>query len=135
MRTRIMATLAAMAIAAVAMLFTTPSAHAQPCAQITVTNFTNCQINLCLYDVPGNQICLVLGPTGTVTSIGFLNGFMPVGAISAGKNQYPFAGNPFCTPCIRIPGASVVMGCCAEVCYDVNACTISVTPCGGICLP
>ncbi|MEO5931841.1 MAG: hypothetical protein ABIR47_18045 [Candidatus Kapaibacterium sp.] len=134
MRTRITTMLVMAAIIAVATFLGSGTAHAQ-CASITVSNLTSCEVALCLYDAAGNQTCITLGAAGSPTSTGFISGFTPVGAISAAKNRHPFTGTPFCTPCIRIPGSHVVVGCCATVCYDAVACSITINPCPDPCLP
>ncbi|MDB5035249.1 MAG: hypothetical protein JWQ98_2490 [Chlorobi bacterium] len=134
MRTRITTAIVVVAIMAMAMVLGSRTAHAQ-CASLSVSNFTSCDIELCLYDAAGNQACITLAAAGNPTSTGFISAFMPVGAISTAKNRYPFSGNPFCTLCIRIPGSHVVTGCCATVCYDVLTCSITVNPCPDHCLP
>lgn len=135
MKTRSLAVCIVMAVIAVLMLTGSSSATAQLCAVIKVVNETNCALGPCFYDANGNRTCLILGPNGTASSIGFINGFNPIGAISAAKNGYPFAGLQGCTPCIMIPGATTTIGCCAIVCFDRPNCTITIRSCPAPCLP
>lgn len=135
MKTRNLSAIIAMAVIAISMLTGASSANAQLCANIQVINQTSCDVGICFYDAGGNRVCLNLGPNGTASSIGFLNGFAPVGVFSASKTAYPFTGTPFCTPCIRIPGWHTTIGCCATVCYDALTCTIRIAPCLAPCLP
>lgn len=135
MKNRSFAALIAMAVIAVLMLAGTSSAHAQLCTTIKVQNLTNCSLSACFYDANGNRACVILGPNGTASSIGSISNFNPIGAISAAKNGYPFAGLQGCTPCITVPGATTTIGCCATVCFDRPNCTITINPCPSPCLP
>ena len=135
MRNRISIAILAAALFAFAGLAGAPTAKAQ-CPNITVFNFTGCDVTLCLYDnVNVNPTCANIPAVGGPFNIALVAPFTPVGVVSAGKNQYPFAGAPACTPCIRLPSFRVVTGCCAQVCYDAATCTITINPCGPPCLP
>jgi hypothetical protein len=104
-----------------------------PCVVQNVFNFSGCPINLCLYDAAGVVNCYFI-PAGGVTPI-VLGAFVPVGVVSAGGFQYPFAGLPApgCSPCYTPVAPAVV--CCVTVCYDQRACTFTINACPVPCLP
>ncbi|HVZ38038.1 MAG TPA: hypothetical protein VHI13_02085 [Candidatus Kapabacteria bacterium] len=134
MRRTFVAMIAAAALFALLALPGAQSARAQ-CAIINVYNFTGCDVTLCLYDAGGNRACIQLRQPIGPYPLAFVAPFNPAGVISSGKNLYPFAGSPACTPCVTLPSPTIISGCCATVCYDPVACTITVNPCGPPCLP
>lgn len=97
------------------------------CTGATVTNNAGCNLQLCLYDLLGvSPVCWNI-PTGGPTVIAFPAGFSPTGGFSAGGNTYPFSATG-CTVCYTQRTTGVTR-CCAVVCYDPVACTISIDPC------
>lgn len=131
MRTRITTTLFAALIIGLATLANTQLASAQ-CATIRVFNNTGCDLRLCLYDGNGNLACIDIRAVGNPFIFAFTGPFTPLGAVSAGKNKFPFnAGG--CTDCFLLPGSFVPTGCCAVVCYDPITCTINVNSCPAPC--
>lgn len=110
-------------ILCIAALLDAGTAHAQ-CTTVRVINNV-CPLQLCLYSPTGvAPVCWNI-PVGNST-ITFSPGFNPAGGVSAGGNSYPF--NVFgCTTCYRQRSSAVT--CCATVCYDSHACTITIDHC------
>ena len=102
-------------------------------AQYTVTNSTTCTVDLCLYDAAGAVFCTIGIPPTTGAAFAMLAGFTPIGVRSAALINHPFVAppTPGCTGCITLPTATAP--CCADVCLDAVALTITITPCGPPC--
>lgn len=113
-------------VAAIVMALCVTAASAQ-CPSVTITNNVNCTVNLCLYSLTSAQlVCTTVAPGASVTVL-LPAGFVPAGAVSAASNRYAFAATG-CTVCFSQRTLLPVI-CCAQVCYDPAACTVTIDPC------
>ncbi|HVZ39252.1 MAG TPA: hypothetical protein VHI13_08255 [Candidatus Kapabacteria bacterium] len=97
------------------------------CSRVKVTNNLKCDLQLCLYSLTGAAPQCWSIPQGGPTTIVFPAGFVPAGAVSAAGTLFPFNGDG-CTDCFTFTTAGVVP-CCGVVCYDPDACSITINLC------
>jgi len=118
----------------VGLFLSTESAQAQ-CDSLTITNNVGCDLVLCLYNAStAAHLCSPIIPPGGTAVIYPPAGWVPSGGVSQGGIRYPFSATG-CTVCYR-QITSTAVRCCAEVCYDPIACTITVRPCStAVCNP
>jgi hypothetical protein len=135
MNHRWFATMLVATVVAVTALFGTSAAHAQfppPCgaADLTITNFTQCDIKFCLKGFTGGvttTFCWFV-PAAQTTVVPFPPGFLPGGVVNTGNNTtYPFVPHPFVAGWWWVP--NITLGaCCCDVFYDPATCTMWIRP-------
>lgn len=124
MTAKIRMTVSTMVVAALVLfgaLLYGSTAFAQ-CPTLTIINNTGIPFNLCLQDGGGAVQCFGAPPGVTAG----LPPFVPVGAISAGGNFFPFGGAPGCFGCTQ--AIWIQANVCGYVCYDPACCTVWVFP-------
>jgi hypothetical protein len=111
------------------LMFAAGRAAAQPCGAFTITfgNNTSCKVDICISTNLGNVCSGVLAPGGSVVTP-LVAPVTLLGAISAGGITYPFVASPIpgfqWAPNIALPPS----GCCCDVIYDPNTCTVKAVP-------
>lgn len=103
-------------------------ASAQGCATVQVGNSTVCRVELRAVDNFGNWLSYVVNAgTPYPTALPIAPGFKLAGFIDGCGGFVSLNPNP-CNFNVKLQG-----GCCADICYDPIACTLTITPVPGPC--